>query len=227
MVRKKKAQKFVSPAGIAFYPHLNEADTEYNPNGIFHSKLRMDTDNSVVAAFIAQVDQWHSDSLDVMKQELVDSGKAKTLAIAEKKVKDGDKPYVYEEDDDGEPTNIVRVNFKMKHRVENRQKEGEFWTFTPTFVDSKGAVIKGDAPLVYGGSILKIRFTPVLWNTIKLGASVQLRMDAVQIIELVTGGEGNSDGFGEEDGTYVAPTAEKAGFTDESAGPTVEDDGDF
>jgi hypothetical protein len=78
---------------------------------------------------------------------------------------------------------------------------------------------------------LKVRFTPILWNTEKLGASVQLRMDAVQIIELVEGGAENAEGFGDEGDGYQAPEAPEGGFADETetepAAAAGDDDGDF
>lgn len=228
-----KPQKVVSPAGKAIYPRVNQPDTGFDANGTFHTKLEMDSDVPVTAKFLAQIDRWHEASLEEMREALATKYPKLSTAGIEKKVKSGDKPYTYVEDEEtGEETNIVRINFKMKHRVPNRKKEGEFYVFTPVFVDSTGALIRGPKPLVYGGSTLKVRFTPILWNTEKLGAGVQLRMDAVQIIELVEGGAENAEGFGDEGGGYTAPEAPAGGFADETveAGAVPaegDDDGDF
>ena len=229
-----KPIKIVSPAGKAIYPRVNQPDTGFDANGTFHTKLEMDIDNPVTVKFIAQIDKWHEESLAEMLAELKEKHPKMGAAALKKKLKDGDKPYTFVEDEEtGEETNLVRVNFKMKHRVPNRKKEGEFYVFTPVFVDSSGTVIKGQKPLVYGGSELKIRFSPILWNSEKLGASVQLRMDAVQIIELVEGGAENAEGFGDEGDGYTAPEAPAGGFADEtdpgsSSEPAAgDDDGDF
>ena len=231
---KSKLTKFVSPAGLAVWPHLNEPDYQYNPNGTFHVKLRADTDLPKVAALVAALDEAHDASVAAFFEELKAMPKYKTAAAAKKVLKDGDKPYTYVTDDDGEDTNEVEFNFKMSYKVPKKDKEGDFWEFNPVYIDSAGKVIKGDVPAIWGGSELKVRYVIQPWSSVKLGASVRLRMDAVQIINLVTAGEGNAEGFGEEDGSYVADD-QASGFDAESASTPAEpaapaegaDDGDF
>lgn len=232
---KAKLPKFISPAGLAVWPHLNEPDYEYNANGTFHVKLRADSDLPAVAKLIETLDTAHEASKAAFFEELKGmKDKYKTAAAAKKALKDGDKPYVYLTDDDGEDTNEVEFNFKMSYKVPKKGAEGDFWVFTPTFIDGAGKVIKGEVPAIWGGSELKIRYVIQPWASVKLGASVRLRMDAVQIINLVTAGEGNADGFGDEGGDYVA-VDEAEGFannadSDTSAEPAADaasDDGDF
>lgn len=226
-----KANKEVSPAGLAHYPRLNQPDTKYDANGIYHTKLRMDTDLPEVQKFIAKIDAWAAESLANFKQELLDKGTVKTEAAANKKAKAGDLPYTYETDDDGEDTNIVLVNFKMRNRVPDRKNEGKFFVFTPIILDAQAKILKGgNIPLIYGGSTLKVRFEPILWATQQLGASVQLRMDAVQIIELVTGGSESADGFDAVEGGYEGsddPVAATVVVADDSDDDDDGDDGDF
>ena len=63
-----------------------------------------------------------------------------------------------------------------------------------------------DGTPIYGGSVVKVagEFNP--FYTQQVGVGVQLRMNAVQVIELVQGGgsSGDSFGFGGEEGGYVA-----------------------
>jgi hypothetical protein len=196
--------------GIAHYPHLNKPDTRFDADGTYHLKLRMDSENPKVAKFLEWIDAEHEASKKEFAAKLLEDGKVKTQAAADKKTKDGDKPYVYEEDDDGEETNMVLVNFKMKAHV--KTKAGKEFDLEPKFFDAAGKPIKGRAkPLVYGGSKLKVAFTPIHWGSPKLGCSIRLRLEAIQILELVTGGGSDNAedyGFGAEEGGYVAPAAD-------------------
>lgn len=227
------AKTKTSPKGIALYPRLNKPDTEYVADGVYHVKLKMDTDLPEVAAFIKQIDEWHEESKKNAIDKLVEDGKFKTAAVAKKKVKDGDRPYVYIEDEDGNDTSFVRVNFKMKAKVTSK-KNGNTYTLKPRFFDAHKTELD-NVPSIYSNSELRIAFTPVLWFTPKLGASVKLQMEAVQIIKLVSGsGGGNADdyGFGEEEEGF---TAEETPFDDADSseaeggddGDDDSDDGDF
>jgi len=234
MAKKETVKKEVSPAGLAYYPYLNQSDTKFNANGVYHVKLTMDIDDPKVAAFIEKIDGWHKKAMDDEVAAMLDSGKVKTEAAARKKLKAGDIPYAFIEDDDGEDTNLVRVHFKRSHRVPNKKKPGEFYVFSITAFDAARNVLE-NPPSVYSGSELKVRFEPNLWCNAKKECGVQLRMDAYQIIKLVTGGGATEDpdGFEEEEGyegdesTHQAPatTAQEA----EAPAADVDggDDGDF
>ena len=192
----------ISPVGIANYPRLDEPDTEYDPNGVYHTKLILDTDLPDVAAFVEQIDAWHDESVAAAVKKLVEDGKAKTEAAARKKVKDGTKPYSYVEDEEGNETSEVKVNFKMKAKVTSK-KNGKTYELQPTIFDGQNKKIP--CPRIYSGSELRIAYTPVLWFTPQLGASVKLQLDAVKILKLVEGKGGNagSYGFGDDDSDYV------------------------
>lgn len=195
--------------GIAHYPWLNQPDYEYDADGIYHVKLKMDSEDPKVAKFIEWIDAEHAKAIEAFIVEQLEEGKYKTKAALmaavkkQRKVADlaGDKPYQYETDDDGADTNIIRVNFKMKAHVKVK-KTGKEFDLKPKIFDAKGKVLK-NPPLIYSGSLLRVSYTPQYWGTIKLGASIRLRMEAIQVIELVTGGgsDNASDyGFGEEEG---------------------------
>ena len=227
------AEMKTSPKGLAHFPHLNTPDTRFDVDGVYQVRLRMDSDDPEVAEYIEWIDEQHEESKVKFLAELQEpkgSKKGLTLTAAKKKLKDGDKPYQYVEDEDGEPTNEVLVNYKMRAHVKSK-KTGKSFDLVPKYFDAKGAIIKGKAiPLIYGGSLLKVGYTPIHWGTLKLGASVSLRMEAVQIINLITGGgseRAEDYGFGAEDGGYEAPDAST--FSDESEtsepGGEADDDG--
>lgn len=226
------AKKLISPRGVAIYPRLNKPDTKYVPEGVYHVKLKMDTDLPEIAAFIKQIDDWHNESVEAAVAQLMEEGKCKTEAAARKKVKDGDKPYQYIEDEDGEDTNFVKVNFKMKAKVISK-KDGKEYELNPDFFDAKNATIDANkVPAIYSGSELRIAFVPKLWFTLKLGASVKLQLEAAKILKLVSGSGGDADsyGFGDDEGDFEASSAtpfsddEEGGSDDDSSGS---DSGDF
>jgi hypothetical protein len=42
--------KFVSPQGVAVYPHLNKPDTQFNPDGVFKTELAIENCEALVDA---------------------------------------------------------------------------------------------------------------------------------------------------------------------------------
>jgi len=213
------SKTIISPKGIGIYPRLNTPDTKYDANGVYKVDLKLDTEVAADRAFIEKLDELHRESWEAAIKDAVESGEFKTVEVAKKKVKQADLPYAYIEDEDGEDTQFVKVRFKMKAKVESK-KTGEVYTLKPKIFDAhKQEMAK--APSIYSGSVLRVAFKPVLWFTKKLGAGVKLQLEAVQIIELVSGsggGDAESYGFGDEDGySYEAP-AEQPFDSDEDEG---------
>lgn len=103
-------------------------------------------------------------------------------------------------------------------------KQGNTRPNAPKLFDSKNKEFPKDED-IWGGSTLRIAFNAIPYYTAMAGAGISLRLKAVQVIELVSGGGGGngaSYGFGEEDG-YVAPAAETKTVT----AADVEEDEDF
>jgi len=216
----------ISPKGIAAYPRLNKPDTQFDANGVYKAPLKIDTDEQAGAKFKDYLDDLAEKAFDQAVAEAVEKGEFKTEALARKKIKRADLPYSVVEDEDGEETSVIKVNFKMKARVKSR-KTGEEFELKPKIFDAhKNELAK--CPAVYSGSVLKVAFKPIFWYTKQLGAGVKLQLEAVQIIELVSGsggGDADSYGFGEEDG-YEAGSA--APFdSDDEGGADDDGSGDF
>jgi len=234
---KAKAPIHASPAGIAVFPKLNEPDYEFNPGGVWSSKLKYNLDDEGTQELWDWLEERHAAAYEayiaskVTSETPVPKGMYKTAALAKKKIPVADKPHVMLEDDDGEPTNEFTVNFKRVYHVITKDKR-EFY-FTPKFFDAANKRIK-NVPQIWGGSKLKVTYNCNDWGTPKLGGGISLRLVNVQIIDLVNAdnGDGGDSGFGEEEGytneddfdSGSTPTPQ-AGDSGADAGDDSDDDG--
>lgn len=215
--KKARNPRYVTQVGVAIYPHLVEPDTKFNAEGEYKVKLRLSPDSVITDAKGKRV-------ADV--QSFIDEMMGKALEKAQQenkgKIKEADAPY--EIDDE---TGEVLVNFKLK--ATGKTRDGKEFTQKPALFDAKGkpAEVKG----VWGGSKIKVSFEVVPFYTKLIGAGVSLRLKAVQIIELVAGGNGGSAdsyGFGEEEGYEAEDEAADNGFSsDDEGGSSPADDEDF
>lgn len=196
-----------TPAGTAIWPKLTKPDTKFNADGEYSVKLAIPSEEA--QDLIAQLDKVYAESQEIAKER--NPGK---------KIKAANKPYTMEEDDTGAETGNVLLSFKCKAKLTS--KDGSTYPNAPKLFDSANKEFpKGED--IWGGSTLRIAFNPVPYYTAMVGAGVSLRLKAVQVINLVSGGGGNgaSYGFGEEDG-YVAPAA-----TTQTVTADADEDEDF
>lgn len=201
-------QKIVTPSGIAIYPHLTEPDTKFNAMGEYKVSLSLSEDEA--APIVEKVDE-------VMEQaqELIPAGKRK---------KEAEPPYFPELDDEGQETGRVVFKFKMKAKVNT--KDGRTIEMSPKMFDSKGTLMT-DVDSIWGGSILRVSADLIPYYVAAVGAGVSMRLKAVQIIELRTGGGGSDAanyGFDATEGFTVEKeeNAEDHGFQQQQ-----DDDEDF
>lgn len=98
----------------------------------------------------------------------------------------------------------VIVNFKQKAEIKSRT--GKVYEKTVTIYDSKAKVV--DEFLNMGeGSTVRISFDPYMWAVASQGgAGVTLQLSSVQVLDLVTFGNGDSNAnpFEETEGTFEA-----------------------
>lgn len=195
-----------TPAGIAVYPHLNKPDTRFNPEGQYQVKLRIPSEEA--KDLIAQIDAVIADEVAKAKKE-----------NPKKAVKLATKPYAVALDDEGNETDEIVFSFKAKAVLS--LKDGNKIPVTVKLFDAKGGVFPQE-DTIWGGSKLKIAFNAAPFNTAMAGIGASLRIKAVQVIDLVTGGGGNASsfGFGEEEG-YVA-TAKTVETEDADAEETAD-----
>ena len=202
MADKKKTPKITTPKGIAVYPKLTKPDTKFKAEGEYSIKLRVSQDvaDQIVAKHLVPI-------LEDFKK--TDDFQAKAKKVGIKKIKQLDW-YKEVNDDEGNATGDVELSFKAK--ASGKKKDGSEWKRGPIAVfDAKGTPAKNVQ--VWGGSEVKVSFTPMPWINPKGEYGIKLGLEAVQVIKLVTGGErGASDyGFGEEEGFTAEDDAAPAG----------------
>ena len=198
-----------TPAGKAIWPKLTKPDTKFNADGEYNVKLSIPSEEA--QDLITTLDNAYNNAQETAKDK--NPGK---------KIKPASKPYTEELDDQGNETGNILVSFKCKAKITD--KNGNSFANAPTLVDSKNQPFpKGQD--IWGGSTLRVAFNAIPYYTAMAGAGVSLRLKAVQVINLVTGGggDGASYGFEEEDG-YVAP---KATTVSNEATDAEEEDEDF
>lgn len=222
-----KFVKMVTPAGVAIWPALGKANTKFNPEGVFEIKLRMDRNDPKVAAFIEKIAEARDNAVEHIRKEYEDkaaksTGSAKANAMAAiKRITPADSPIKPFYDEDGNETNEVTITAKLKAVF--KRKDGSVGTheFVPC-VDAKKVAFDPREVNVGGGSICKAQvsvYPYVVPSSMQAGIAV--RLEAVQVIKLVTFGA-KADMFDEEDGDGIAAAPKSAPVESEEA-----EDGDF
>ena len=132
-----------------------------------------------------------------------------------KKLKVGDDslPFTDELDEDGKPTGNVILKTKLKSRVV--KKDGTFFDQRPKVFDAKGVLIS-KVPQIGPGSTVRLSVSFNLYNT-AIGAGLSLRLEAVQLLDLIEKGSRDAKGygFGEEDG-FEADDSDESPFPAQS-----------
>lgn len=228
MTDKVKYYNGITPRGIAKFPRLNKPDTKFNAAGVYSVKLVLSEEDA--APLKEAIDTEAQKAYEAAVEELKKKGKA-TLAA---KLKLAEPSYTDVLDEDGEPTGQVEFNFKTNATFTT--KEGEVVSKHVTFFDAKGEKLGGKKrPDVWGGTELKIAFTLMPYsNAATKTAGVSQRLNAVQILKLVSSGGGTAEsyGFGKEDGYEASEAEEDSPFADsegaEQSGASAKtDDEDF
>lgn len=197
--------------GILKYPRLNEADTKFKPTGEFSTKVVLD--NATGKAFTAFITPLHEAAFKkekaALEAKLAEAkGEAKgKLKKAVGALKMGDLPIKPVYDEDGNETDEFEISLKMNAQVKDKKDPTgkKLKPMFPKFFDASGTPIKfEDAPSVWGGTLARVSgFISSYYAAAAGTAGASLRLSAVQIIDLKTGGGGGKaedHGFGKEEG---------------------------
>ena len=225
----RNRETYTTPIGAAVWPSLHTPDTRFDEAGVYSTKLRFEgADAATVSAFL---DEQYEQSRQEAAADLIERGKAKTTKAALAKVKEGPDPYTQELDEEtGEETGAILVNFKMKASG-TRKKDGTTWTARPRLFDAQGNPVT-DGLKVGSGSRLRINAEVNRYYVPALGAGVSLRLVAVQVIELQTFGRtitAESAGFDAVEGGFSADDADEsvfAGMDDSSTSDDIDESDD-
>jgi hypothetical protein len=199
--------KVVTPVGIASFPWLTTPSTKFNPDGQYQTKLICPADDPVVKKFMADMDK------------LVEATYNKAhAALKTKKQKDEHKkgfPYMLEETDDGELTGNVIISARQNASFISKKGKnaGEKVDTFLNFFDAAMQPIDNPKP-IFSGSKLRLSCEANLYENKKGTSGVALRLKAVQIIDLCTGGGRTAEeyGFTEEEGYKTAVLESEEAF---------------
>lgn len=162
------AQKTITtPAGIARYPHLNRPDKKFSEIGEY--KVNLELPANEAEPFIKQIEALFGEFLAEKKREL-----------KKDKLKLHAAPW---EENDGS------TMLKLRVKAVGKSKEGEEFSRAPKLFNASGEIISDN---IGGGSKLKAAVVPYCWYTASLGAGVTLQPKAIQVLNLVTWGDGGS-----------------------------------
>ena len=161
------SKTITTPAGVARFPSLNRPDTKFSEVGVYKVNLELSAEDA--EPFIKQVEAIFSEFLAVKKAEL-------------KKDKLKLHPAPWEENDG-------MVQLKMKVPAVFKGRDGEPVSRQPKLFNAAGEVITDN---IGGGSKIKVAVVPYTWYTASLGAGITLQPKAVQVLDLVTWGDGGS-----------------------------------
>ena len=171
-----------TPKGKAVWPRIDTPDTKFDEDGVYSCKLHVSEGD--FKAFEAII----KPKLDAAyKEECSRQGKDKIRMAASSPLRIND-----EGDHEIYAKQKAKVHTKSKGTLE----------FTIAAVDSQGKKI--DMPKIGSGSTLKMAVEVNTWFVPSQGFGYTLRLRAVQVLDLIEYGGGDSSfGFGAEADGYV------------------------
>jgi hypothetical protein len=192
-----KNQIIVTPKGELVYPHLTKPDTKYDKDGVYRTVLKTPY-NEEAKNFTRKL------------EELVDE----YAHQLDKKTKRSPLPFKINEDEG-------TLEITLKCKAKGIRNDGTTWEQKPVIFDSKGTPFEPEG-VIWGGTVAKISFTPSLYSVAAIGTGISLRLKAVQIIDLVKGGNSSDTyGFTEEEGHVSTTEKSETNYTlEEEEGET-------
>jgi hypothetical protein len=219
--KRPKLFKANTPRGIFKYPALTKPDFGNEkfpkPDGEYKVQLVLTEDEA--APLIKKLQPEYEKAMEAAEAEF------KTLKVEQrKKLKEVTKNDLYATEYDQEteePTGNLIFKFTMK--ASGKNKKGESWTRKPSIFNAKGISLK-NPPSIWGGSEGIVAFEASPYFIPGTGAAgLSLRLQAVQLLELVSEGSrsASSFGFGQEEGYEEAdemPSGDSSDDAGESTG---------
>ena len=179
-----------TPAGIARYPSLNRADTKFDDIGVYKVNLELSAEDA--KPFIDDVEAILAEFVADKKREL-----------KKDKLKMHTAPW---EENDG------LVQLKLKVKAIGKTKAGEEYSRQPKIFGADGKPLEAN---IGGGSKIKVAVVPYVWYTASLGAGITLQPKAVQVLDLVTWGDGGSAVSYGFDVVEAKPESKRTGTDDQ------------
>lgn len=192
MALKPFKKSIVTPVGVAIYPWLHEPDTRFG-DPTYKVNLRIEGEEAKI--FLSNLKQIRDEAIEYLKQ---DNPK---LTAENFKV-----PVVEATNEDGSVIENA-WDVKTKAKAFFKQKDGTLQPNNLTIVDSQKNPI-GKETQIWGGSKLKVALSVGAVST-AIYSGLMLRINGVQVLDLVSGGSGATNLFDKEDGFVTAEPVSK------------------
>lgn len=197
--KRKKLERFTTPEGRIKFAWLTKPDMKYPKNGGGVFKATLILPEAEAQPLIEQLDAALEKAVEEAKVLVTENPK---LAASLKKQNKMDskgrltvvQPYSEELDEDGKATGNYEFTFKM-NELGKPKEDGTQKRNAPAIFDAAGKPLKKGVA-VYGGSLVAINFSLLPFCAPVSGTGVSLRLNAVQVIELMTSGGGSAESFG-------------------------------
>lgn len=225
--------KALLPKAPSIFPKLNTPDTKFDPDGVFEVKLRYvegQEETGLIGRTVVTLDEI-LERAKAMRDEFAEAKREELMAGDGKQKKKAKELSVRDigeqecDDDTGEETGNLILKAKMKASGISK-KDGKPWKRSPNIFQANGKPFT-KVPSIYGGSVLKVAVEIVPYYAANDNVvGVTLRLEAVQVIDLVSGGgrSASAYGFGAEEGYTEEDIADDAGSVDDSDAATASDD---
>lgn len=226
----RKLPQHTTAVGELAFGYITEPSTEYDEKGQYFLKLKFPAESKEAKRLVKIIDDAAQEAY-AMAMERIES------AAERKKLKRADPSYSMEEDEDGNETGNILFNFKRK--ATRTDKKGNEKPVKLVLFDSVGRPVEQEGLELWGGSEIAVCFKLVPFYTPGVGVGVSHRIEAIQIITAVAGGDGRSAeqfGFTKHEGYTSPEAATDADDADEEAEPDnggtadaadAEEDGDY
>lgn len=230
--QKRKTLPQMTTPRVAFkYPRLNTPDygnDEFpKPDGEYSVRFVAQADDPAIVKFIAKLTPLFDAAVANAEEEFKKLKVDQRKKLGKVQVNDLFKT-IYDEETE-EPTGEIEFKFAMK--ASGKDKKGKAWSRKPAIFDAKGNPMT-KAPDIWGGTVGIISFKPSDYFIPGTGAAgLSLKLDGVQIIDLVQGGQKSAKSLGfeaQEDGyEYDESDAPTTSEEDEDSGNTEASEEDF
>lgn len=206
-----------SPLGTFIHPWFNKADTKFNADGLYHTDL--DASGPEAEAVAARIEAASLAYLSEYTQEMTPKDAKKWEVLL---------PFERLEDDNGEPTGVIRFTFKQNAKIRVKDKKtGEMVTkdISIELRDSKNEIINVQ---VWSGSEGRTLFSMrgiAVASSKKAG--VRLDLAKAQITKLAASTGGGSKGFGVVEDGYVGDEAGDFGSKPQGDDQVEDQGGDY
>lgn len=216
---RKRNPRYVFPKGELVYPHVVKPDTKFVSTGVYQTEVKLPKDaelyNAKTGKSEGKIVDFLTQAIDDAVEQFGEEHNGKKRKGKTIKVTESSNPPFYVDDDEG----ILVVKAKLNAFVE--PKNGDSFHQSPALFDAKGKPTRPS--IVWNGSEGKLAIEAIpYFNQKDTEAGITLRLKALQITKLVTGGSADSGsfGFGEEEGF------EDDGFDDEDNDDDDNNEGD-